>query len=132
MRRARCTSISPGTLTVVSVAVIAAAQRPAERIGVLLGARLPEAARTTGAGARPHPRLLLHGLGEALGAAAHRVERAALGSHGAVGVCLDPSWPCASPIALPALAELIHVALALLAGLAHALLLQSSSSSLLS
>src|SRR5712692_4390478 len=59
------------------VAVVAPAQRPAERIGLLLRPRRPEpAGPAVGAGA--HHALLLHRLREALGAAAQRLERAAL------------------------------------------------------
>jgi hypothetical protein len=57
------------------VAVVAPAQRPPERIGLLLGARLAEPSRL--AGTRAHlalPLLLLHRLRHALGAAAQRFD----------------------------------------------------------
>ena len=58
------------------VAVVAPTQRPAERIGLLLRARLAETAGPARAGPAPH--LLLHGLRQALRALAQRVERTAL------------------------------------------------------
>ena len=67
------------------VAVVAPAQRPAERIGVVVGARLPGAARLTRA--LPWP-ALLHLLRQVLRAAPQRFQRAALGIDRAVGIAL--------------------------------------------
>src|SRR5262249_33618760 len=64
------------------VAIVASAQRTSERIGVLLGACLPGAARLTGAGTH----LLLHHLGESLGTLPQRIEGAALGVHRSIGI----------------------------------------------
>src|SRR2546430_3525938 len=54
------------------VPVVAPAQGTAERIGVLIGARLPGAAGL----ARTGTHLLLHHLGKPLGALAHGIDRA--------------------------------------------------------
>jgi hypothetical protein len=71
------------------VAVIAPAQRPAQRIGFLLRPRRTHAARLAGAGPLlPLAHLLLKLLGEALGALAHGVEGAALAVDGAAGIAL--------------------------------------------
>src|SRR5437660_6540421 len=69
------------------VAVIAPAQRPAERVGVLLRAWRPEPAGLA-VGAGPHHALLLHGLREVLRAPTQIFERAALRVHGAIGIAL--------------------------------------------
>src|SRR5262249_49294757 len=90
------------------VAVIAPAERPAERIGLLLGARRPEpAGLAVEAGA--HHALLLHRLGEILRTAAQRLKRAALRIDRAVGVALAE---LALRIAhrLAGAAELVHLA----------------------
>src|ERR1700722_16603590 len=58
------------------VAIVAAAQRTAERIGILLGARLAEPAVAALAGPLPH--LLLHRLRETLRALAQIIECARL------------------------------------------------------
>src|SRR5207244_4173038 len=99
------------------VAVVATAQRATERVGLLLGARLAEAApRPTGSGSHL-PLLLLHRLGEVLGAAPQRLERTALRIDRAVGVALaEPAFGLAHGFA--GLAELIHLTLAVLALLA--------------
>src|SRR6516225_8787093 len=68
------------------VAVFAPAQRPAKRIGVLLRARLTEAAGP--AGPRTAAHLLLHRLRQALRTFAQGIERAALRVHRAVGIAL--------------------------------------------
>ena len=61
--------------------------RPAERIGIAIGALL--AAARAAVRARAHlPLLLLHGLRHALRAFAHRLERTALRVDGAVGIAL--------------------------------------------
>src|SRR5690242_4109486 len=65
---------------------VAAAQRPAERIGLLVGARLALPARLSGPLVLPH--LLLQLLSEVLRALAHLVERTALAIDRAVGVAL--------------------------------------------
>src|SRR5215510_2974515 len=70
------------------VAVVAPAQWPAERVGLVVGARLTHAsAGLTGAGARHHT-LLLHLLRQVLGAAAQRFERTALRTDRIVGIAL--------------------------------------------
>src|SRR5262245_21268010 len=103
------------------VAVLTPAQRPPERIGLLLGARRPEpAGLAVGAGAQ-HA-LLLHRLGEVLRAAAQSFERAALGIDRAVGVAFS-KLTFRLPHGVAGAAELIHLALPLLA-LAEALLAQ--------
>src|SRR5215470_11923477 len=90
------------------VAVVAAAQRPAERVGILVGARLPGAAGLTGARAL----LLLHHLGEALRALAHGIERTPLGIHRAVRIAFaQRAFGVAHGFA--GATELIHLALAL-------------------
>src|SRR5438874_4076577 len=61
------------------VAIVAPAQRTAERIGVLAGARRTGAARIAGPLTLPH--LLLHRLRHALRALAHRLERTPLRIH---------------------------------------------------
>src|SRR6516225_4807439 len=66
------------------IAIFAPAQWPAERIGVLLRARLAEAARPARPGTASH--LLLHRLRQALRALAQGIERAALRFHRAVGI----------------------------------------------
>src|SRR5580700_6089195 len=66
------------------IAVFMAAQRTAERIGVLLGTRLAEAADPSGTLALPH--LLLHRLRQRLRTLAQSVERAALRIDGAIGI----------------------------------------------
>src|SRR5690348_10270834 len=68
------------------VAVVAAAQRPSERIGVLL--RAHPAAAAGRSLTRTGTALLLHGLGKALGTLAQRLERASLGIDGTVGISL--------------------------------------------
>src|SRR5262249_3755451 len=94
------------------VAVVAAAQRATERIGLLVGAWLPHSARL--AGSRTHHALLLHLLREVLRPAAQRLERTALRIDGTVGVALaELALRVAHGLAgLPEL--LAHVALALL------------------
>src|SRR5215510_14701206 len=70
------------------VAVVTPAQWPAERVGLVVGARLTHpAAGLTGAGARHHA-LLLHLLCQVLGAAAQRLERTTLRPDGIIGVAL--------------------------------------------
>ena len=56
------------------VAVVAPAQRPAKRIGLVIGARLTHLSRPTGAGTLPHHALLLHLLRQVLCASAQRLE----------------------------------------------------------
>src|SRR5262245_26165633 len=112
------------------VAVVAPAQRPSERIGLLLRARRPGAARlAVGAGAL----LLLHHLRQALCALAHGVERAALGIDGAVGIAVaELTFGIAHGLA--GAAELIHLLLALLTLLAvarHLLLAEAALAQLL-
>src|SRR5262249_37629219 len=103
------------------VAVVATAQRPAERIGLLLRARRSEPAGLA-VGTGPHHALLLHRLCEILRAAPQRLERAALRVDGAVGIALaELAFGIAHGLA--GAAELIHLALPLLA-LAEALLAQ--------
>ena len=103
------------------VTVVAAAHRSAQRIGVLLGARLPAAGSSVGAGANA---LLLHRLRQSLGSLAHGIERAALTVHRAVGIAL-PELAFGLTHGLPGFAELTHfVAFALLPRLAKAALAQ--------
>src|SRR5215472_687056 len=66
------------------VAVFMPAQRPAQRVGIVVGARPAEASQA--ALSRPLAHLLLHRLGKRLRALAQGIERSALGIHGAVGV----------------------------------------------
>src|SRR5271169_2612688 len=70
----------------VVVAVVAPAQRTAERVGLLLRARLAEPAAAAGTETLSH--LLLHRLHQTLRALAQGVERAPLRADGAVGVAL--------------------------------------------
>src|SRR5262249_40583905 len=71
------------------VAVIAASQGPAERVGILLGAiSRAEAAGLAGAGPLVLPHLLLKLLGKPLRAPAHGIDRAALAIDGAVRIAL--------------------------------------------
>src|SRR6516165_10330152 len=92
------------------VAVFAPAQRPAERISVLLRARLTEAAGPAGPGTAAH--LLLHRLRQALRTFAQGIERAALRVHRAVGIALaEIAGSVAHGIA--GVAELIELLLAL-------------------
>src|SRR5262249_4180946 len=103
------------------VAVLTPAQGPAERIGILLGARRPESAGLSVRAGTQHA-LLLHRLGEVLRAAAQSFERAALGIDRTVRVAFSElTFRLAHGIA--GAAELIHLALPLLA-LAEALLAQ--------
>ncbi len=88
------------------VAVIAPAQRPAERIGLLLGTRLAETAGLAGAHTHAHHALLLHLLGEVLSAAPQRIERAALRADGAVRIALA-ELAFGLPHGVAGLAELI-------------------------
>src|SRR6516165_4824524 len=98
------------------VAIFAPAQWPAERIGVLLRARLAEAARPAGAGTASH--LLLHRLRQTLRALAQGIERAALRFHGAVGIALaEIAGGVAHGVA--GAAELIELILALCLALAR-------------
>src|SRR5579884_1767329 len=95
---------------VVVVAVFAAAQRPAQRIGILVGALAAEAAEPTGA----LPHLLLHGLRQRLRALAQLFERAALGVDRTFGVVVaEIAFGLAHGVA--GAAELVHLALTLLA-----------------
>src|SRR5262245_23868343 len=107
------------------VAVVAPAQRPPERIGLLLSARRSEPAGLA-VEAGSHHALLLHRLGEVLRTPAQRLERAALRIDRAVGVALaELAFRIAHGLARAA--ELIHLALALalpLLVLAEALLAQ--------
>src|SRR5258708_2313592 len=67
------------------VAVVASAQRTAERVGVLLGARRTKATGlTVRAGSLALPHLLLKLLGKPLRALAHSVDRTALAIDSAV------------------------------------------------
>src|SRR4029450_13733879 len=95
------------------VAVVAPAQRSAERVGLLLGTRRPEpAGLAVGAGAQ-HA-LLLHGLGEGRRASAQSFERPALGIDRAVRVAFSElTFRLAHGVT--GAAELIHLALPLLA-----------------
>src|SRR5690349_18786338 len=68
------------------VAVVAPTQRTAEWVGILVGACLTGAPRVARTHALSH--LLLHRLRHALRALAHRLERAALRIHRAVGITL--------------------------------------------
>src|SRR5579862_4627118 len=68
------------------VAVLMPAQRPAKRIGILLGARLAEPADTAGTLALPH--LLLHRLRQRLRPLTQSIERAPLGVDGVVGIAV--------------------------------------------
>src|SRR5580704_8489802 len=90
------------------VAVFAPAQRPAERIGVLLGARRAEPSVAAGT-ALSH--LLLHRLRQTLRALAQRVERFALRVDGIVGIALAE---IARGVAhrFAGAAELVHLVLA--------------------
>src|SRR5262249_47228100 len=99
------------------VAVVAAAQRPAERVGLLLRARLAEPGGVAWARGL-HALLLLHRLREILGAGPKRLERSALRVDRAVSIALaELALGLAHGFA--SLAELIHLAaLALLALLA--------------
>src|SRR5438552_2541019 len=72
------------------VAVVTPAQRPSERVGLLLGTRLAKLPRPA-AGTWAHlalPLPLLHRLRHALGAAAQGFKRATLGIDGAVGIAV--------------------------------------------
>src|SRR5262245_1932014 len=103
------------------VAVVAPAQGPAERIGILLGARPPEPTGLAVRAGAQHA-LLLHRLGEVLRTPAQRFERAALGIDRAVRVAFSElALRLAHGVA--GATELIHLALPLLA-LAEALLAQ--------
>ncbi len=70
------------------VAVIASAQRPAQRIGLLLRPRRAHASGLAATLPLALAHLLLKLLGEALGALAHGVEGAALAVDGAVRIAL--------------------------------------------
>src|SRR5215471_19640496 len=103
------------------VAVVAPAQGPAERVGLLLGAWRPEPAGPAVRAGAQHA-LLLHRLGEVLRAPAQSFERAALGIDRAVRVAFaELAFRLAHGVARAT--ELIHLALPLLA-LAEALLAQ--------
>src|SRR5215472_3005276 len=103
------------------VAVVAPAQGPAERVGLLLGPWRPEPAGPAVRAGAQHA-LLLHRLGEVLRAPAQSFERAALGIDRAVRVTFaELAFRLAHGIA--GATELIHLALPLLA-LAEALLAQ--------
>src|SRR5262245_13764793 len=109
------------------VAVVAPAQRTAERIGLLLRARRPGAARlAVGAGAL----LLLHHLGEALRALAHGIEGAALGIDRAVGIAVA-ELTLGIAHGLAGAAELVHLLLALLSVARHLLLAEAALAQLL-
>src|SRR5215813_14996432 len=103
------------------VAVVAPAQGPAERVGLLLGAWRPEPAGLAVRAGAQHA-LLLHRLGEVLRAPAQSFECAALGIDRAVCVAFaELAFRLAHRVA--GATELIHLALPLLA-LAEALLAQ--------
>ena len=125
MRRARCTSISPGTLTLASRNRSRDWGATAGRADRFLPCPLLlPAAGLAGTGA--HALLLLHGLRHALCALAHRLERAALRVDRTVGIAFaELAFRLAHRFA--GAAELIHFAtlLALLARLlTHAALAQ--------
>ena len=92
------------------VAIVMAAQWPAKRVGVLIGARLAKPADPAGPLALPH--LLLHRLRQRLRALAQGVERAALRVNGVVGVALA-EIACGVAHRLAGAAKLIHFVLAL-------------------
>ena len=94
----------------VVVAVLAPMQWTAERVGLLLRARLAEPAAAAGTETLSH--LLLHRLRQTLRALAQGVERAPLGFDGAVGVALaETALRLAHGFA--GAAEVVDVALAL-------------------
>src|SRR5215472_12824245 len=104
-----------------AVAVVAPAKGPAERVGVLLGARRAEPAGPAVRAWTQHA-LLLHRLGEVLRAPAQSFERPALGIDRAVRIAFSElAFRLAHGVA--GATELIHLALPLLA-LAEALLAQ--------
>src|SRR5215831_387121 len=103
------------------VAVLAPAQGPPERVGLLLGARRPEPVGLSVRAGTQHA-LLLHRLGEVLRAPAQSFERAALRVDRAVRVAFSKLAFCIAH-GVTGAAELIHLALPLLA-LAQALLAQ--------
>src|SRR5262249_47449127 len=101
------------------VAVVAAAHRPPERIGVLLSPGLPTARPSVGPGTYA---LLLHRLRQPSGTLAHGIQRAPLAVDGTVGVTLA-ELAFGLPHGLARIAELAHfVALALLSRLAETML----------
>src|SRR5258708_30779426 len=103
------------------VAVVAPAQGPAERVGLLLGARQPEPAALAVRAGTQHP-LLLHRLGERLRSSTQSFAGAALRGDGAVRVAFS-QLPFRIAHGIAGAAELIHLALPLLT-LAQALLAQ--------
>ena len=112
MRRARCTSISPGTFSVWSSPYSRPRSGRPERIGLLPGALLALTARL--AGTRPKAHLLLHHLREVLRALAQRFERAALAVDGTVCIAVaERAFGVAHGVA--GAAERIEIALPLLA-----------------
>src|ERR1043166_5805617 len=100
------------------VAVVAPAQGTAERVGVLVGARLAGAAGL----ARTGTHLLLHHLGEPLGALAHGIDRAPLRVDGAVRVAFAER-PFGLSHRLAGAAELVRLGLARLLALTGHLVL---------